>query len=136
MYSLSGKLVVELTKALEIQAAVLLHPGFVTVDDIQGQVCFFRTLEMHCHSAIAPELHRIERLIQQYFIITLISEVKCPICVLGAEIDQFTPQELVKQFEEVLSAKDGVSSLSRLVVFSNLTLKQDHVVVMENLILK
>ncbi|CAN6351082.1 unnamed protein product [Urochloa humidicola] len=32
-----------------------------------------------------------------------IKEVKCPICVLGAEIDQFSPQELVRQFEQVLS---------------------------------
>ncbi|CAL4908081.1 unnamed protein product [Urochloa decumbens] len=38
-----------------------------------------------------------------------IKEVKCPICVLGAEIDQFSPQELVKQFEQVLSENSRVA---------------------------
>ena len=38
------------------------------------------------------------------------SEVKCPISVLGAEIDKMSPPELVKQFEQVLSANSGVSS--------------------------
>lgn len=33
----SAKVVVELTKAGEIQAAVLCHPSFVTVDDIKGK---------------------------------------------------------------------------------------------------
>ncbi|KAI5349849.1 hypothetical protein L3X38_002740 [Prunus dulcis] len=59
--------VVELAKYDFIQAAVLCHPSFVTVDDIKA--------------------------------------VKVPISVLGAEIDQLSPPEVVKQFEEVLSAK-------------------------------
>ncbi|PIA44779.1 hypothetical protein AQUCO_01700401v1 [Aquilegia coerulea] len=50
----------------------MLHPSFVTVDDIK--------------------------------------EVKAPIAVLGAEIDKMSPPELVKQFEEVLSAKPEVDS--------------------------
>lgn len=33
----SAKVVVELAKAGEIQAAVLCHPSFVTVDDIKGK---------------------------------------------------------------------------------------------------
>jgi hypothetical protein len=35
---LSAKVVVELAKVHEIQAAVLLHPSLLTVDDIKGQI--------------------------------------------------------------------------------------------------
>ncbi|XP_018826000.1 endo-1,3;1,4-beta-D-glucanase-like [Juglans regia] len=65
-----AKVVVELAKSELIQAAVLLHPSFVTVDDIKG--------------------------------------VKVPTAVLGAEIDKYSPIELLKQFEEVLAAKSEV----------------------------
>lgn len=65
-----GKVVVELAKSDNVQAAVLLHPSFVSVDDIK--------------------------------------EVKAPIAILGAEIDQLSPPELVKQFEEILSSKPEV----------------------------
>ncbi|CAN6548088.1 unnamed protein product [Malus baccata var. baccata] len=37
-------------------------------------------------------------------------EVKVPISILGAEIDQMCPPEVVKQFEEVLTAKPEVKS--------------------------
>jgi len=67
-----AKVVVELAKAELIQAAVLLHPSFVTLDDIKG--------------------------------------VKVHIAVLGAEIDKLSPPELLKQFEEVLTAKSEVDS--------------------------
>ncbi|PRQ26167.1 putative alpha/Beta hydrolase [Rosa chinensis] len=66
-----GKVVVELSKSDYIQAAVLLHPSRVTVDDIK--------------------------------------EVKAPIAILGAEFDEISPPELLKQFEEVLSTKPEVS---------------------------
>jgi hypothetical protein len=33
---LSAKVVVELAKSDDIKAAVMLHPSFVTVDDIKG----------------------------------------------------------------------------------------------------
>ncbi|RLN00884.1 endo-1,3 [Panicum miliaceum] len=36
-------------------------------------------------------------------------EVKCPISILGAEIDHISPPELIKQFEQVLSANSGVA---------------------------
>ena len=38
----------------------------------------------------------------------LFSAVKVPISILGAEIDQMSPPELVKQFEEALTAKSEV----------------------------
>ncbi|KAB2625318.1 beta-D-glucanase-like [Pyrus ussuriensis x Pyrus communis] len=66
------KVVVELAKRALIQAAVLCHPTFVTVDDIK--------------------------------------EVKVPISILGAEFDRISPPEVVKQFEEVLTAKSEVKS--------------------------
>jgi len=62
---------VELAKAHEIQVAVVVHPGPITVDDIK--------------------------------------EVKCPFSILGAEIDHVSPPELIKQFEQVLSANSGVA---------------------------
>ncbi|XP_043722474.1 endo-1,3;1,4-beta-D-glucanase-like [Telopea speciosissima] len=67
-----GKVAVELAKSDYIQCAVLLHPSFVTVDDIK--------------------------------------EVKVPIAILGAEIDETTPPVLVKQFEQILSFKPEVDA--------------------------
>ncbi|EEF37655.1 endo-1,3-1,4-beta-d-glucanase, putative [Ricinus communis] len=66
-----AKVVVELAKSDPIQAAVLLHPSFVTVDDIK--------------------------------------EIKEPIAILGAEIDHLSPPTLLKQFEEVLSARPEIN---------------------------
>ncbi|GAY68793.1 hypothetical protein CUMW_266940, partial [Citrus unshiu] len=65
-----AKVAVQLAKQEFIQAAVLLHPSFVTVDDIKT--------------------------------------VEVPTAVLGAEFDQISPPALVKQFEEVLTAKSEV----------------------------
>lgn len=69
-YCWGAKVVVELAKVHEIQAAVLLHPSLLTVDDIK--------------------------------------EVKCPISILGAEIDKTSPPELLKEFEQILSANSGI----------------------------
>ncbi|KAB1214183.1 hypothetical protein CJ030_MR5G027202 [Morella rubra] len=71
-----AKVVVELAKSELIQAAVLLHPSLVTVDDIKG--------------------------------------VKVPIAILGAEIDKLSPPELLKQFEEVLTAKSEVDGYAKI----------------------
>ncbi|QHO21265.1 Endo-1 [Arachis hypogaea] len=72
-----AKVVVELAKPKLIQVAVLLHPTFVTVEDI--------------------------------------SAVDIPIGILGAEIDQVSPPELIKKFEEVLKAKSWVDSYVKVV---------------------
>ncbi|GLT70976.1 hypothetical protein SLA2020_430220 [Shorea laevis] len=78
-YCWGAKVTVELGKCELIQAGVLLHPAWVTVDDIKG--------------------------------------VKVPTAILGAEIDDFAPPELLKQFEEVFTAKPGVDSYVK--VFPN-----------------
>uniref|UniRef100_A0A0E0HE53 Dienelactone hydrolase domain-containing protein n=1 Tax=Oryza nivara TaxID=4536 RepID=A0A0E0HE53_ORYNI len=67
----AAKVVVELAKVHEIQAAVLLHPSLLAVDDIK--------------------------------------EVKCPISILGAEIDKTSPPELLKQFEQILSPNPEIA---------------------------
>ncbi|PON59779.1 Dienelactone hydrolase [Trema orientale] len=67
-----AKVVTELSKSKSIEAAVLLHPSFVTVDDIK--------------------------------------EVNVPMAILGAEIDDYGPPALLKQFKEILAAKPEVDS--------------------------
>ncbi|XP_054787773.1 endo-1,3;1,4-beta-D-glucanase-like [Prosopis cineraria] len=71
-----AKVVVEVAKHGLINAAVLLHPSLVTVDDIKG--------------------------------------IEIPIAILGAETDHISPPELVKQFEQILSAKPGVHSFVKI----------------------
>ncbi|CAK8563569.1 unnamed protein product [Lathyrus sativus] len=66
-----AKVVTELAKSKLIPAIVLLHPSFVSLDDIKG--------------------------------------VDIPISILGAEIDMRSPPELVKQFEEILTANSVTS---------------------------
>ncbi|KAI8561428.1 hypothetical protein RHMOL_Rhmol04G0338900 [Rhododendron molle] len=65
-----AKVVVKLGQHPYINAAVLLHPSFVTLDEILG--------------------------------------VKVPISILGAENDQISPPELLKQFGKALEAKKEV----------------------------
>ena len=45
---------------------------------------------------------------------SVISEVKSPIAVLGAEVDRLSPPELVKQFEEILNGKTEVLIIEEL----------------------
>ncbi|KAA8524105.1 hypothetical protein F0562_010464 [Nyssa sinensis] len=71
-----AKVIVELSKYAYIEAAVLLHPLFVTFEDIQG--------------------------------------VKVPMSILGAEIDKFSPPELLKQFKGVLNAKPQVDGFVKI----------------------
>jgi len=67
-----GKVVVMLAKYDYINAAVSIHPGPLTHDDIR--------------------------------------DVKQPISILGAEIDEWSPPEVVKEFAEILSLKPEVDS--------------------------
>ncbi|XP_049936574.1 endo-1,3;1,4-beta-D-glucanase-like isoform X2 [Nymphaea colorata] len=71
-----GKVVAELGKTEEIQAAVMFHPSLVTIDDIK--------------------------------------EAKVPTAILGAEKDQSSPPDLIKRFEEVLSAKKEMNSFVKI----------------------
>ncbi|KAI3469502.1 hypothetical protein Pfo_026165 [Paulownia fortunei] len=71
-----GMVAVRLAKFDCIDAAVLLHPGPITVEEI--------------------------------------NEVKTPIAILGAEIDNYAPPELVKQLGEILSAKAEVDSFVKI----------------------
>uniref|UniRef100_A0A7N0UPR5 Dienelactone hydrolase domain-containing protein n=1 Tax=Kalanchoe fedtschenkoi TaxID=63787 RepID=A0A7N0UPR5_KALFE len=75
-YCWGAKVVTDLAKYGHIDAAVLCHPAFVTVDDVKA--------------------------------------VKAPIAILGAEIDNLAPPELVKQFEEVLKSKPEVESFVKI----------------------
>lgn len=46
-------MVVELAKSDNVQAAVLLHPSFVSVDDIKGTIVFYQN-HLLLDLAIAP----------------------------------------------------------------------------------
>ncbi|KAJ4831168.1 hypothetical protein Tsubulata_025740 [Turnera subulata] len=71
-FCVGAKVAIELANSSYVQAAVLLHPSFVTLDHIK--------------------------------------EVRAPIAVLGAEDDHYSPPSLLKQFEQVLSAKSEIDS--------------------------
>lgn len=45
--------------------------------------------------------------------------VKVPMAVLGAEIDEYSPLELLKQFEEILAAKSEVLFFCSFLKFSH-----------------
>ncbi|XP_050216506.1 endo-1,3;1,4-beta-D-glucanase-like [Mercurialis annua] len=67
-----GMVVVKLAGSDDIQAAVILHPGWITADEINA--------------------------------------VKVPTAILGAETDQISPPEQMKQFGEILAAKSEFES--------------------------
>lgn len=93
----------ELSKQELIQAAVLLHPTYVTVDDIKGKVVF-GTFKDNCNWS-GSMVHALTIL---WF---PLAGVKVPIAILGAEDDFLTPPALVKQFEEILASKPEVEPL-------------------------
>ncbi|KAL6339916.1 hypothetical protein AAG906_035007 [Vitis piasezkii] len=140
-----AKVAIELSKAGHIQAAVLLHPSFVTVDDIKEQINnwwiewswfwafglpFGRAKRQPCwaiwlnpnnfplkdsasgsNSQLAHSLDGSFHMVwnSQLSTYSPLTEVKAPIAILGAEIDQYSPPKLLKQFEEVLSTKPEVN---------------------------
>ncbi|KAI4966222.1 hypothetical protein ZWY2020_042019 [Hordeum vulgare] len=59
--------------------------------------------------AKANEIHAAVMSHPSFVTVEDIKEVKCPIAVLGAEIDKTSPPELVKQFEQVLSSNSGIA---------------------------
>ncbi|KAK9288178.1 hypothetical protein L1049_016627 [Liquidambar formosana] len=71
-----GMVGVKLASSEDIQAAVLLHPGPITVDEINN--------------------------------------VKIPLAILGAEIDNYSPPEQLKQLGEILSGKSNVDSFVKI----------------------
>ncbi|XP_052155946.1 endo-1,3;1,4-beta-D-glucanase-like isoform X3 [Oryza glaberrima] len=66
------------------------------------------------HGAVVVELakaHEIHAAVMCHpSLVTVddMKEVKCPIAILGAEIDHMSPPEVVKQFEQVLSSKSEI----------------------------
>jgi dienelactone hydrolase len=93
----TGKVAVEMAKTGEIQAVVIAHPALVTVHDIKGTLSLLNQR--------IPFLNPFLKL--QSFI--LCSEVKCPIEVLGGELDTLSPPKLVHQFENALEENKRVS---------------------------
>ncbi|KAM7485486.1 hypothetical protein LguiA_001495 [Lonicera macranthoides] len=71
-----GMVVTKLAKLDDLQAAVVLHPGPLTADEI--------------------------------------NQVKVPIAILGAEIDQHCPPEQIKHFGEILSSKPQLDSFVKI----------------------
>lgn len=109
----SAKVVVELAKLSEIQAAVLCHPSLVTVNDIKGKhnysspsLCRIWWFEIYTYIKI----YQFTTILILWILFCVFPVVKSPISILAAEIDQISPPELVKQFEEVLSGKPEVRS--------------------------
>jgi carboxymethylenebutenolidase len=93
----SGKVVVKLASSTDIQAAVVLHPGRITEDEIIGKFSLVKLMLNICSDRILSEMLRFT-----------VSDVKVPIAILGAEIDHTSPPEQLKEFEKKLSEKSEV----------------------------
>lgn len=81
-----------------IQAAVILHPGAISDKEFNGKLMLlsYLLLKSYYNSYSQP-----------YF---FLSDIRVPIALLGAEIDDFFPKEKLKQAEELLSAKAEVKN--------------------------
>ncbi|PRQ56319.1 putative alpha/Beta hydrolase [Rosa chinensis] len=96
-----GKVVAELSKGYYTEAAVLLHPSRVTLDDIKGtasltQFTVEKTLTFKNIDILKVFCNRQSDLRQKELI-------KTPIAILAAQFDNGTAPELMKQFKEILS---------------------------------
>lgn len=94
---------VKLAKFDCIQAGVILHPGPITADEINGIIItlcigFFM---------VGKKQEKLNEWI------LFVAEVTIPVALLGAEIDKYFPVEEFNQIGNILSAKPGVSSLYR-----------------------
>ncbi|KAL9995389.1 putative dienelactone hydrolase, alpha/Beta hydrolase [Helianthus debilis subsp. tardiflorus] len=119
-----AKAVVELAKDASIQAAALLHPTFVTLDDIKGTFPFKNVnrnpsvLEKDsCLTFQQSDVNKkvklfVSEISKQSCVFCMVdmmfSEVKVPVAILGAEFDKESPPEVVKQFEAALQVKPEV----------------------------
>ncbi|KAA0049404.1 endo-1,3 [Cucumis melo var. makuwa] len=83
-----AKVVVELAKVELIQAAVLLHPSLVTVDDIKGHFLKYETISSFWGQSSHFNIESRDR--------------------------SNSPPELLKQFEEILSAKPEVDGFVKI----------------------
>lgn len=90
-----GIVVSKLSPYGEIEAAVILHPGRLSDDDINGDFLISYVIQLFYHykQSHVSHLHII------------FSGTKVPTAFLGAEIDEYAPPEQLKKFGESLSAK-------------------------------
>ncbi|GFY98774.1 alpha/beta-Hydrolases superfamily protein [Actinidia rufa] len=106
-----AKVVVELAKSDYIQAAVLLHPSLVTVDDIKDaliQVLIGSGVDVGWNGTYVMGSSKWGGREPLGWLGGRWEEVKAPLAVLGAETDRISPPELLKQFEEVLSVRPEI----------------------------
>ncbi|XP_052155944.1 endo-1,3;1,4-beta-D-glucanase-like isoform X1 [Oryza glaberrima] len=68
----------------------------------------FKALKVVVELAKAHEIHAAVMCHPSLVTVDDMKEVKCPIAILGAEIDHMSPPEVVKQFEQVLSSKSEI----------------------------
>lgn len=95
----------KLASSDDIKAAVVLHPGRLTIDEINGKVSTF------CSFIILSSFH-IDLFTKEKHVSDVVLEVKVPIAFLGAEFDHASPPEQLKEFGEILSKKSEVNGSS------------------------
>jgi len=93
---LPGKTVTDLGKSKHVEAAVLLHPAYVEVNDIRGMS--FRCLDYF----LIIILFRVPFVLLRKNYSSLFSGIKTPIAILGGQNDTITPPNLIKQFKQIL----------------------------------
>ena len=102
----SGMVVVKLANSTDIHAGVLLHPGQITEEQINGK-----------HFSNSCQIFVTVSMFSQ-MLSFIVSDVKIPIAILGAEIDQYSPPEQLRQFGKKLSEKSEVSPTKKSFLYS------------------
>ncbi|CAM0955628.1 unnamed protein product [Alopecurus aequalis] len=90
--------------------AALKEQGVLTV----GAAGYCWGGKNHFQKLVSREIHAAVMLHPCPITVDDIKEVKCPIAILGAEVDHVSPPELVKQFEQVLSSNSGIGHLVKI----------------------